>query len=159
MQFDSDSINLYIDSYVTGGLIRFKDDFIQGSYANTKERSSDTTSSKATIISKGLIVHILKNNNGKPYTLQTKMTYSSLSKFRLMALQQLGTQEKDHVILKEKQFKYNINNEEVVLLFSDYQHKVIIKHNPEMLVPILNINLGIKKLLIIHYSILFCYIR
>ena len=94
MLFDSDSTNLYVDSCVTGGLTGFKSDFIEGSYVEVAERSSDTTTGKAVTIGEGVAAYTLKDDDGELCTLKTKMAYAPSRKFRLMAPQWLGMQER-----------------------------------------------------------------
>ena len=48
--FDSDSSHLCQDSCITSGLKGFKSDFIEGSYAEVTERSSDTNAGKSVMI-------------------------------------------------------------------------------------------------------------
>ena len=95
VRFDSDSVSLYIDSCVTGGLTGFKQDFVEGTYVDIEERSSDTTTGKMSIIGEGIAAYLLKDDNGEPYLLYTKMAYAPNSKYRLMAPQWLGMQDKE----------------------------------------------------------------
>ena len=90
IKFDTDSASLCIDSCVTGGLTGFKSDFIEGSYQEIAERSSDTTTGKTAIIGEGISANKLKDDNGDSFTLLTKMACGSQIKYRLMSPQWLG---------------------------------------------------------------------
>ena len=90
VRFDSDSVSLYIDSCVTGGLTGFMQDFMEGSYVEIEERSSETTTGKTSIIGQGIAACTLKDDDGELYLLYTKMAYAPNSKYRLMSLQWLG---------------------------------------------------------------------
>ena len=54
MVFDSDSSHLHPESCIAGGLTGFKSDFIEGSYAEVAERSSNTITGNAIIIEEGI---------------------------------------------------------------------------------------------------------
>ena len=45
---------LCIDSYVTRGLTGFKDDFVEETYFNIEERSTNTTTDKVSIIGESI---------------------------------------------------------------------------------------------------------
>ena len=145
IHFDSDSVNLYIDSCVTGGLTGFKTDFVDGTYVEVEERSSDTTTGKTSIIGEGIAAYSIKDDNGDDYTIFTKMSYAPSSKYRLMAPQWLGMQDKERGIPKEKRSRCELDDEEAVLILDERRRRVIIKHDPKMLVPVLNVNPGIKN--------------
>ena len=102
MAFDSDSSHFYLDSCVTGGLIGFKSDFIDGSHAAVTERSSDITIGKATVIGEGIADHAFKDDAGEPYTLKTHVAYALSSKYRLMSPQWLCIQERKQGVPKDK---------------------------------------------------------
>ena len=85
VRFDSDSVSLYIDSCVTGGLTGFMKDFVEGSCVEIEERSSNTTTGTTSIISQGIAAYTLKDNDGEPHILYTKMAYAPNSKYRLMS--------------------------------------------------------------------------
>ena len=90
MSFDSDSVNLHVDSCVAGGLTRFRNDFIEDSHVNIPERSTDTTADKGKIIGEGIAAYNFNNNKGEPFTLHTKMAYAPQSKCRLISPQWIG---------------------------------------------------------------------
>ena len=85
--FDSNSANLCIDYCVTWGLISFKINFIEGSYAEIPEKSTDTTTGKATIIGQGIAAYRFLDNNGQSFIMHTKIVYAPQSKYRLISLQ------------------------------------------------------------------------
>ena len=87
MQFDLNSVNSYINSYITSGLTGFKSDFIEESYEEVKERLSNTTTGKATIISEGIATYSFIDNMGETYILHTKIAYTPQCKYRLISLQ------------------------------------------------------------------------
>ena len=90
MIFDSDSSHLHLESCVTGGLTGFKRDFIEGSYAEVAERSSDTTAGKSIIIGEGIAAWTFKDDTGELCTLKTHVAHAPSSKYRLMSPQWLG---------------------------------------------------------------------
>ena len=73
------------------------------------------------------------------------MAYSPQSKHRLMAPQWLGMQDREKGIPKDKRCRCEMDDEEAMLYFDERRRKVTIKHDPKMLVPVLNINPGIKN--------------
>lgn len=145
MKFDSDSVNLYIDSCVTGGLTGFKGDFVEGSCTDVPEKAMDTTAGKTTIIGEGIAAYRFVDDGGEPFTLYTKMSYAPQSKYRLLSPQWIGIQERDNGTPKDKRSKCEINDEEAIFYFANRQRKVTIKHDPRMLVPVLNVNPGIRN--------------
>ena len=62
-----------------------------------------------------------------------------------MALQWLGMQEKERCALKEKQSDCHINDKEAILACDERRRRATTKHDPRMLVPVLNTNSGIKN--------------
>ena len=100
---------------------------------------------KTSIIGEGIAAYSLKDDNGEPYLLYTKMAYAPNSKYRLMAPQWLGMQDKEQGVPKEKRCRCELDDEEAVLYLDERKRKVTIKHDPKMLVPVLNVNLGIKN--------------
>ena len=60
--FDSDSSYLNMDSCVTRRLTSFKRDFIEGSYDEVTEISSDTNADKATRIGEGIAACTFKHD-------------------------------------------------------------------------------------------------
>ena len=122
----------------------FKDDFTLGSYYYVEEKSSDDTTGKATIIVEGIAVCSFKDDNSETRTLNIKIACPPMSKYRLMASQWLGIQEKDKGAPKDKRSTCRVYDEEAVLTFDDRRRKVTIKYDPKMLVPVLNINPGVK---------------
>ena len=88
---------------------------------------------------------MLKDDSGELYILHTKMAYASQSKYRLMALQWLGMQDKERAIPKDKRCRCELDNEEAILYIDKRRRKVTIKYDPKMLVPMLNVNPGIKN--------------
>ena len=51
--FDSDTVQLYIDTCVTGGLTEFATDFIPGSYNKTTATKTNTATGETTIVGQG----------------------------------------------------------------------------------------------------------
>ena len=68
-----------------------------------------------------------------------------MSNHRLMAPQWLGMQEKDEGAPKDKRSTCKIDDEELALTFYNQRRNVTIKHDPKMVVPVLNVNPEIKK--------------
>ena len=62
-----------------------------------------------------------------------------------MTPQWLGIKERNQGVPKDKISQYNIDDQEAVLLFDNRTIGFTIKHDPKMLVPILNVNPGIKN--------------
>ena len=145
IRFDLDSVNLYIDSCIIGRLTGFMTDLVDRTYVEVDKRSSDITTGKTSIIREGIVAYSIIDNNSNDYTIFTKMPYTPLSKYRLMALYWLGMQDKEWGIPKEKCSRYELDDEKVVLILDEHRRWVTIKHNPKMLVPVLNVNLGIKN--------------
>ena len=84
-KFNTDLASLLIDSCVTSDLTGLKSGFIEGLYYEFKEHSSDITVGKVKIISEGILAYKLKDDNGDPFTLLTKIVYTLQSKFRLIS--------------------------------------------------------------------------
>ena len=81
---DTDSVHLYIDSYVSQGIIGFKSDFIYGYLKPMDHESTETTTGTTSIISESLARHTLINNDGQLHTMTTQMSYSPTSKCRFI---------------------------------------------------------------------------
>lgn len=54
-------------------------------------------------------------------------------------------QDKEQGVPKEKRCRCELDDEEAVLYLDEHKRKVTIKHDPKMLVPVLNVNPGIKN--------------
>ena len=144
-KFDTNSESLFIDSCATGGLTGFKSDFIEGSYHEIEERSSDTTTGKTTIIGEGIATCKLKDGNGDLFIVLTKMACAPQTKFRLMSPQWLGIQDKERGMPKDKRCRCEMDEEEKILCLDERQRTGTIEHDPNMLVPVLNVNPGVKN--------------
>ena len=101
IRFDSDSVNLCINSCVTGRLTGFMSDFADNTYTEVDERSSNTITGKTSIIREEIAAYSVMDDNGDNYTIFIKMSYALLSKYRLIAPQWLGMQDKERGIPKE----------------------------------------------------------
>ena len=145
MVFDSDSSHLCLDSCVTTGLTGFKSDFIEGSYAEVTERSSDTTTGKVITIEEGIAAYTFKDDTGELCTIKTHISHAPSSKYRLMSPQWLGIQERKQGVSKEKRSQCKIDDEEAVLLFDNRSRRVTVKYDTKMLVPVLTVNPDIKN--------------
>ena len=119
IRFDSDSVNLYINSCITGGLTVFKSVFIEGSYVEIPERSTNTTAGKTTIISEGIAAYRFIDDKGEPFTLYTKMLYAPQSKYRLIQPQWIGIKEREKGVPKNKTSKCNIHDEEAIFYINN----------------------------------------
>ena len=84
--FNSDSTHFCVDPCVSGGLISFKSNFIEGSHTEAPERSSDNTTCKAIMIGESVAACTL-NDNGELCTLKPHMAYAPSSKFCLIFAQ------------------------------------------------------------------------
>ena len=120
-------------------------DFIPGTCTKTEELSSQTTSGTTMIVGKGLAAYSLIDDKGNNYILKTKMSYAPSSKYRLMAPQWLGMQDKEAGVPKDKRSKCVIDDEYIQLIFDDRQRTLTVKHDSNMLVPVTHVNPGIKK--------------
>ena len=74
IKFDSDLVNLYIDSCATEGLTGFRCDFIKDSYIEIPIRSTDTTTGKISIIDKEIAAYRFIDDKGEPFMLYTKIS-------------------------------------------------------------------------------------
>ena len=61
-----------------------------------------------------------------------------------MVPQWLGMQDKERGVPKEKRCRFELDDKEAVLHLDERKRKVTIKHDLKMLVPVLNVNQGIK---------------
>ena len=69
---------------------------------DAEERTSYTTTGKASIICEGIAAFTLKDYNGEFHTLHTRIAYAPLSKYRIMAPQWLKMQGKEQRMAKDK---------------------------------------------------------
>ena len=95
IHFDPDLVNLCIDSQVTGRLTGFMTDFVDRTHVEVDERSSDTKTGKTLIIREEIVAYSIIDDNDDNYAIFTKISYALSSKYQLMALLQLGTQDKE----------------------------------------------------------------
>ena len=54
-------------------------------------------------------------------------------------------QDKERGVPKDKRCRCELDDEEAALFLDERKRKVTMKHDPKMLVPALNLNLGIKN--------------
>ena len=142
---DSDTVQLYIDTCVTGGLTGFASDFIPDICKKTTATKTKTATGEATIVGQGKTTYTFLDDKGDLYTINTLMSYAPQSKHRLIYPQWLGTKEATACTPKELRAKCEIDDEYATLFFENRTKTVTIKHDSSMLVPVLNVNLGIRK--------------
>ena len=130
---------------MTGGLTGFKLAFIPGTYHDTPSTKTNTTTGEASIIGQGTASYSFLDDNGEIYTLKTLMSYAPMSKYCLISPQWIGLQEKSASKPKDLRSTCQINDEDATIMLEDRTITVTIKHDPTMLVPVLNVNPGIRN--------------
>ena len=90
------------------------------------------------MIGEGIVACYFKDDDGETHASCTKMTCAPMSEYIL------GMQEKEKFTPKHKRSTCHKDDEEAALTFEDRRRKLTINHDPKMLFPVLNINLGVN---------------
>ena len=143
--FDTDSVPLYIDSCVTGGLTGFKSDFTPGTLREIEPAHAATTAGTTSLVAEGIATYEVLTDDRQLHTITTKMSYAPSSKYRLLSPQWLGKQERDDGIPKDKRTQCVISDEECTLHLHNRTMSVTIPHDPIMKVPVVRVNPGIRN--------------
>ena len=85
--FDSDTVQLYIDTCVTYDLTGFTSDFIPGTHNKTTVTKTNTATGKTTTVGKGKATYTFLDDKGDLCTINTLMSCDPQSKCRLMSPQ------------------------------------------------------------------------
>ena len=109
IKFDSDSVDVFLDTCVTAGATPFKHDFFLNTFVPTIE-NMEGSGGKLKIHGYCYIAYRVQIDDGSKFTI--KVNNQSLVpnlNFRLIAPQQIETDEKNNGLPKHEQTQININ--------------------------------------------------
>ena len=85
ISFDSDSVNVFLDTCVTKALTGFKSDFIKGTFQEIDLRRTDTILGSTELTRRGTVIYNIPDDNRKTYPLKLNMNYLPTCKYRLIS--------------------------------------------------------------------------
>ena len=116
IKFDSDSVDEFLDTCVTAGATPFKNDILPNTFVPTIENMEGSWG-KLTIHGYGSIAYRVQKDDGSKVTIKlNNKPYVPNLKFRLLAPQQIATDEKNNGLHEHEQTQMIINASSSVLL-------------------------------------------
>ena len=115
IQFDYDSVNVFLDTCVTAGATTFKNDFLTNTFVPTIE-NMEGSGRKLTIYSYGSIAYRVQTDDGSNVTIKVNnQTFVPNLKVCLLAPKQIAIDEKNNGLPELKQTQMIINTSSSVL--------------------------------------------
>ena len=142
IKFDSDSVNVFLDTCVRAGTIPFKHDFLPNTFI-PKIENMEGSGRKLTIHGYGSITYRVQTDDGSMVTIKVNnQLFVPNLKFRLLAPQQIATDEKNNGLSEHERTQMIINASSSVLLIDKRTKTKTILHRQEMSIPVMECNIG-----------------
>ena len=142
IKFDSDSVDVFLDTCVTAGATPFKHDFLPNTSVPTIE-NMEGSGGKLTTHSYGSIAYRVQIDDGSQVTIKVNnQIFIPNLNFCLLAPQQIET-DKHNKRLPEHELTQMIINAFLSVLLLDKRTKTkTIMHRQEMSIPVMECNIG-----------------
>ena len=123
IKFESDSVDVFLDTCVTDGENPFKNDFHPNTYVPTIEQMQGS-GGKLIIHSYGSIAYSVQTDDGSKVTINVNSRpYVPNLNFRLLALQHIATDRKNNELPEHERTKKIINASSSIFLLDNQMEK------------------------------------
>ena len=140
--FDSDSVDVFLDTCVTSGATPFKNNFLPNTFVPTIE-NMEGSGGKLIIHGYSAITYCVQTDDGSKVGIKVNnQPYVPNLKFRLLAPQQIATDEKNNELPEHEQTQMIINASSSVLLLDKQTKTKMSMHRIEMSIPVMECNIG-----------------
>ena len=145
ISYDGDSVDLCLDTCVTGALTGCKSDFIDGTFIE-KDLGYSLTAAGSTKISGCGIAHcILSDDYGQKYDLKIPANYSEDCPCRLVSPQWTKKCKKANGMPKELQSHLDLEDDYYIFHFDRRSKSKKMCYHPTQMVPVMKVNEGLKS--------------
>ena len=128
-QFDSNSVDVFLDTCVTAGVTPFKHDFLPNTFIPTIE-NMEGSGGKLTIHGYGSITYRVQTDERSMVTIKVKnQPFLSNLKFCLLAPQQIATEKNNNGLPEHERTQIIINASSSVLLLDKLANTQTIMHS------------------------------
>ena len=142
IKFDSDSVDVFLDTYVTAGETPFKHDFLPNNFVPTIEKM-EGWGGKLTIHGYGSITYRVQTYNGSMVTIKVNnQPFVPNLKFCLLAPQKIATDKNKNRLPEHECTQMIINAYSYVLLLDKQTKTKKIMRRQEMSIPVMEWNIG-----------------
>ena len=142
IKFDSNSVDVFLDTCVTARVTPFKHYFIPNTFVPTIE-NMEGSGKKLTIHGYVSITYFVQTNDGSMVTIRVNnQPFIPNLKFRLLAPRQIATDRKNNGLPEHEHTQMIINASSSVLLLDKRTKTKTIMHRQEMLIPVMECNNG-----------------
>jgi hypothetical protein len=145
ISYDGDAVDLYLDTYVTGALIGYKSDFIEGTIEMKDLGYSSTAAGSTKITGCGVAHYILSDDYGRKCDLKIPANYSEDCPYRLVSPQWIKKCEKANGVPKELQSHLDLEDDYCIFQFDRRTKSKKIYYHPTQMVPVMKVNEGLKS--------------
>ena len=140
IKFDSNSVNVFLDTCVTAGTTPFKHDFLPNTSVPTIE-NMEGSYWKLTIHGYGSIAYCVQTDDGSKVTIKVNnQTFVPNLKSCLLAPQHIAIDEKNNELTEHERTQMIINASFSVLLLDKRIKTKTIMHRQEMSIPVMECN-------------------
>ena len=141
IKFDSNSVDLFLDTCVTAGTTPFKHDILPNNFVPTIENMEGSVG-KSTIYDFGSITYRVQTDDGSMVTIKVNnQPFVPNLKFRLLAPQQIATDEKNNGLPKHERTQMIINASSYIMLLQKRTKTKTIMHRQEISIPVIKCNI------------------
>ena len=142
IKFESDSVDVFLDTCVTTGATPFIHDFLPNAFI-PKIENMEGSGGKLTIHGYVSISYCVQTDDGSMVAIKVKnQLFVPNLKFRLLAPEKTVTDEKNNGLPEHERTQMIINASSSVLLLEKRTKTKTIMHMQEMLIPVMEYNIG-----------------
>ena len=142
IKFDSDSVDVFLDTCVTAGAAPFKHDFLPNTFV-PKIENMEGSGRKITIHVYGSIAYCIQTDDGSMITIKVNnQPFVPNLKFCLLAPQQVVTDKQSNGLPDHERTQMIINASSYVLLINKRTKTKRIMHRQEISIPVMECNIG-----------------
>ena len=142
IKFDSDSVDVFLDTYMTPGANPFKNYFLPNTFV-PKVKNMVGSGGKSTIHGYGFIAYCVLIDDGSKVAINyNNQPFVSNLKFCLIATQQIETYKMNNGLPEHKLTQMMINASSSVLILDKQTEIKTIIHRQEMSIPVMECSIG-----------------